>query len=191
MPLEKPIPRNCISTPDFYLCPVDDFSLFTGFTCGNDDLDDFLHNDAAKHARELIAKTYVMHARKGETLSPPIAFVSLMNDALPVEARFKKTMPNRCRYDTYPAVKIGRLGVRCEIQRSGVGRSLLNLLKVFFLTDNRTGCRFVTVDAYNDTPTTSFYQSNGFDFLVEDDSDSDTRAMYFDLRRFKVGSTEK
>lgn len=132
-----------------------------------------------------------MHAREGETLSPPIAFVSLMNDALPVEARFKKKMPNRCRYDTYPAVKIGRLGVRCEIQRSGVGRSLLNLLKVFFLTDNRTGCRFVTVDAYNDTPTTSFYQSNGFDFLVEDDSDSDTRAMYFDLRRFKVGSTEK
>jgi hypothetical protein len=31
----------------------------------------------------------------------------------------------------------------------GLRRRILDWLKILFLTANRTGCRFITVDAYN------------------------------------------
>jgi len=52
-----------------------------------------------------------------------------------------------------------------------------------FLRDNRTGCRFMTVDAYNNPQVINFYQKNGFAFLSEADQKKETRSMYFDLKR--------
>ncbi|MBR2771102.1 MAG: GNAT family N-acetyltransferase [Bacteroidales bacterium] len=51
--------------------------------------------------------------------------------------------------------------------------------KRFFVVDNKTGCRFLTVDAYADA--VPFYLKNGFVPLNEDDKDDDTRLLYFDL----------
>ncbi|MCQ2225529.1 MAG: GNAT family N-acetyltransferase, partial [Paludibacteraceae bacterium] len=46
--------------------------------------------------------------------------------------------------------------------------------------DNKTGCRFLTVDAYLDA--VPFYEKNGFSLLTTEDEDSTyTRLMYFDL----------
>ena len=58
--------------------------------------------------------------------------------------------------------------------------------KEFFRTNNRTGCRFITVDAYNDEATLNFYKKNGFDFLWNADKNDNTRIMFFDLMRFEV-----
>lgn len=57
----------------------------------------------------------------------------------------------KLRYDYFPAVKIGRLGVKKEYQSSGFGTSILNMTKEMFITNNRTGCRFITVEAYSET----------------------------------------
>ena len=56
------------------------------------------------------------------------------------------------------------------------------LLKYVFTHGNRTGCRFVTVDAL--TTATGFYERNKFRFFTEKDKDDDTRLMYFDLKDF-------
>ena len=45
--------------------------------------------------------------------------------------------------------------------------------------ENKTGCRFLTVDAY--AAAVPFYMKNGFVPLNDEDVDSATRLLYFDL----------
>ena len=60
----------------------------------------------------------------------------------------KKVIHHQKRgYKSFPALKITRLDVDKDIQHAGVGKSLLTVIKHFFVSDNRTGCRFLTVDA--------------------------------------------
>ena len=57
------------------------------------------------------------------------------------------------------------------------------MVKRFFTTENRTGCRFITVDAYSNV--TDFYRKNGFGFYTDKDREKPRRVMFFDLIRFK------
>jgi len=86
----------------------------------------------------------------------------------------------------YPAVKITRLGVHHEVQRNNIGSFLLNVTKQFFVTDNRTGCRFLSVDAYNRDNILKFYIKNDFQFFYDKDKNRKTRAMFFDLKRLNL-----
>lgn len=58
----------------------------------------------------------------------------------------------------------------------------MDFIKVFFTDKNKTGCRFIIIDAYKDA--IEFYQKNGFDFLTGEDESESTRLMYFDLKSF-------
>ena len=49
--------------------------------------------------------------------------------------------------------------------------------------DNKTGCRFVTVDAYLDA--VPFYERNDFSLLKSKDEDLVTRLLFFDLASIK------
>ena len=53
------------------------------------------------------------------------------------------------------------------------------LLAVSNVLENKTGCRFLTVDVY--AAAVSFYDKNGFIPLNNEDVDSATRLLYFDL----------
>lgn len=168
---------------------MNDFSVFTGFSCGHADLDDYIANDAEPHARHLAAVTYGLSMSfEDGTVSAPLAFASLLNDTVQMSNGFKRKLPRCLRYRTYPAVKIGRLGVRAELKGRHIGSQLLDILKIMFTTNNRTGCRLMTVDAYNDVA--SFYLRNEFQFLTDKDKDDPTRAMFFDLARFTQDSAE-
>jgi predicted GNAT family N-acyltransferase len=159
---------------------VTDFAVFAGFSCGHEDLDDFLHNDAQKHSEQMLAVSYSLCLENGTT---PVAFASLLNDSAKMDRSFRRKMPRVCQYSVYPAVKIGRFGVRIEAKGQGVGRDFLDCVKTLFSTDNRAGCRLVTVDAY--TAAAGFYRQCGFRFFNEDDAGEVTRAMFFDLARFR------
>lgn len=54
-----------------------------------------------------------------------------------------------------------------------------NVIKAFFLLDNKTGCRFVIVDAYRSA--IPFYEKNGFLPLLAEDDGGMTCLLYFDL----------
>jgi GNAT superfamily N-acetyltransferase len=177
--------RNSIATEDgFLFSKVLDFSEFDNFDCGNDDLNDFIRGDAARHQAELIAETYSFGY--GEAPNLPLAFISLSNDTIRWRGSQIQmdTIPENLRYTELPAVKIGRLGVRREYQCKDVGTALINLVKELFRRDNRTGCRFMTVDAYNEQPVLRFYEKNGFDFYHDRDLSKRTRIMFFDLKTF-------
>jgi len=89
-------------------------------------------------------------------------------------------LPSQKRFSSYPAVKLGRLGVHKDNSGKGLGTDIINYIKKLFITENRTGCTFITVDSYNNSRTLKFYADNGFKFLNDDD-DKKTRLMYFDL----------
>ena len=153
------------------------------FDCGDNDLNDFIHNDARNYQQELLSVTYLFEEENGDVA----AFFSVSNDSLR-DNDFEKwnnlsrKVANRKRRKEYPAVKIGRLGV--STKQRGIGSEIIFFIKNWFTTENKTGCRFVLVDAYNRADVVKFYQEkNGFMFLTEKDTDKKTRLMYFDLIR--------
>ena len=76
-------------------------------------------------------------------------------------------------------LKICRLGVDLSVKGQSIGSFLLNFIKSYFVIENKTGCRFLTVDAY--AAAVPFYEKNGFIPLNNEDVDSATRLLYFDL----------
>jgi len=162
------------------------------FACGNDDLDEFLHQDAEGHLEHLLAVTYLFQDSEGT-----VAFYSVQNDKityddLPSKSQWRRLQekeagiphPKR-HYKSFPSVKIGRLGVAERCKRQGIGTQVLQWIKMTFVHENKTGCRFITIDAYNTDEAIAFYQSNGFKFLTPEDAAEDTRLMYFDLKPFR------
>ena len=112
--------------------------------------------------------------------------------------RFQRNIVNPKRGRSYPAVLIGRLGVNREFQNtpSHIGRQLMSFIKDWFRhEDNKTGCRFIVVDAYNDEKVLRYYEKNGFVPLYKTEEleklyydipqgeHLKTRLLYFDLKR--------
>lgn len=127
------------------------------FKCGDDDLDGFFRDDWFPHFDQLLAVTYCMY--HGDR---PVAMVSLYNDKIDAEGigSARRLIPNRKRRRSYPAVKVGRLGVAREYQGKRIGENLMSFLKVFFIVRNKTGCRYITLDAY--PKSVGFYERSGF-----------------------------
>ncbi|MCX6227097.1 MAG: GNAT family N-acetyltransferase [Bacteroidia bacterium] len=154
------------------------------FDCDNQDLNDFLLQDAVNHMKELLAITYLW-----EDESETVAYFSVLNDSIrhgdttiSKLRKILKIMPFKKRgYPSHPAVKVGRLAVNKKHQSQGIGSELMDYIKGYFLDNNKTGCRFITVDADNNPRTTNFYKTNGFDYLTSTDEKKKNRLMYFDL----------
>lgn len=161
---------------------------FKPFDCEDSDLNEFLLEDSKAYLQEHLAVVYLV-----ENDQDTIAFFSVANDRISVEDfstnsqynKFKKsTFASAKHFKSYPAVKIGRFGVDKNYSRSGLGSKLMNYIKYWFIDNNKTGCRFITVDAYNKPEALNFYKKNKFSFLTDTDVGQKTRAMYFDLMRF-------
>lgn len=155
------------------------------FDCGDEDLNDFIINEAKLYRSELLAITYTV---EDKTTNEVVAYFSLANDKISLADfesktdfnRFRKSkFVNEKRLRSYPAIKIGRLGIAKSVQYQSVGTYLLEFIEEYFLIDNKSGCRFVTVDAYVEA--IPFYIKNNYQFLNNDDEDKHTRVMYFDL----------
>lgn len=133
------------------------------FDCGDNDLNDFFCNDAINYLRHLLAVTYVF-----ENDNKTIAFFSVLNDRISREEidkkicnRIERKIPRKKHFKSYPAVKIGRFGVHSEYHRKRIGTEVIDFIKAFFTQRNKTGCRFITVDAYNTSLAIGFYTKNG------------------------------
>lgn len=98
----------------------------------------------------------------------------------------QEAIPEKKRYlETFPAVKIARLGRNVKFRGMEASVHLFNALKIFFTEDNRTGCRFLTLDAYRDR--VPLYEHCGFiRTLAEEQEDTQKRtvSMLFDLLPF-------
>ena len=175
------------------------------FSCGNterdQDLDDFFHNHAMLYAEERLGKTYCFVSNEAE-YTEIVAFFTVSNDSvktsfIPKGARnrVQRKIPGQKHHRTYPAVLLGRLGVNRKYQGTGffIGQQVLNYVKSWFIEeDNKTGCRFLVVDAYNNERVLKFYERNKFKYLYSTeeeemnelhvyDEEMYTRLMFLDL----------
>ena len=173
------------------------------FSCGDEDLNSFFTEDAFLYAEEMLGKTYCWVTK--EKPYRIVALITLANDSIKAHKlssstrnKVQRNISNAKRGRSYPAVLIGRIGVNEEFQGLHVGSQLLDFVKAWFChKDNKTGCRFIVVDAYNKQRVLSYYANNGFKFLfkteldeklyyeVDANSDIHTRLMYFDLKSYK------
>ena len=67
---------------------------------------------------------------------------------------------------------IGRLAVSKDFQGHGIGSEILDFLKIWFSdSHNKTGCRFLAVDAYNAQSVLKFYGNNEFSFIFKSENE--------------------
>ena len=161
----------------------DDYA-FKDFDCNDADLNDFLLNDAKLYQEQLLAVTYIL-----ESDDEIVGFFCVSNDRICQEdttkwRKVKDLVPHRKRRPSYPAVKIGRLAINRKYQKDGYGTKILNYIKFFFLENNKTGCRFLLVDAY--LQSVGFYTKNKFIELPNDKPNTDAKLMYFDLNYLRL-----
>ncbi|MDR0792965.1 MAG: GNAT family N-acetyltransferase [Chitinophagaceae bacterium] len=153
------------------------------FKSEDEDLNNFLKNDAKNYLKQRLAVTYLIENNK-ETL----AYFCLSNDIIlrlfadkDAWKKIKKTMPNAKLRSIYPAVKIGRLAVAKDYARRGFGKLILQTVREMYSSQTQpSGCRFLTVDAYQNA--IPFYQRHLFNFLTSEDENEKTRLMYYDLQ---------
>ena len=172
------------------------------FTCDDCDLDEFFSKDAFLYETEMLGKTYAWI----DIANPQkiIGLITLANDSVKAQFitntarnRLQRSITNAKRGMNYPAVLIGRLGVASEYRGKGlnIGSQILDFIKGWFRSsDNKTGCRFIVVDAYNNEQTLHFYIKNGFKPLYKTEEEEraflelnpeellETRFMFFDLK---------
>lgn len=172
------------------------------FSCKDKDLDEFFAKDALYYDSELLGRTYAWI-----DISHPtniLALVTLANDSVKAKFitksarnRIQRGITNAKRGMNYPAVLIGRLGVSSKYCGKGmnIGSQILDYIKGWFQSeDNKTGCRFIVVDAYNNPQTLHLYEKNGFKPLYNSETEEraflelkpeeplETRFMFFDLK---------
>jgi GNAT superfamily N-acetyltransferase len=151
----------------------------SSFDCGDEDLNEFIRDDALKQLNAKINVTYLCRYKR-----QVVAFFTLSADSIKIYIDdlqgFKdKDIP----YKEFPAVKIGRLAVCNPYQSKGVGTNLILLIigRAFELSDH-LGIRYISVDAYKDS--VSFYKRKYFTEFIHDD-ETRTVQMYLDIFRIQ------
>lgn len=174
------------------------------FDCDHPDLNDFFANDVLNYSMELLGKTYCFVL--DDDPSVIVCAFTISNDSIKTthlpNARKKKVtkvIPREKQMRSYPAVLIGRLGVNKnyrmvegEVERTG--KQLMDFIKSWFIDGaNKTGCRFIVVDSYNELKPLRYYAQNNFVSLFSSEEQEKeftglktedtliTRLMYFDL----------
>lgn len=169
------------------------------FDCGHSDLNDFFKNDCINYSAELLGKSYCFVL--DEDPKQIVCAFTVSNDSIKTadlpNGRKKaviKYIPHLKHMRSYPAVLIGRLGVNIGFKRKNIGCELMDFIKAWFIDGaNKTGCRFIVVDSYNEEVPLNYYKRNEFKemfsteeqekdyFQIPESMPLTTRLLYFDL----------
>lgn len=171
------------------------------FICENQDLNDFFANDAVLYSKRLLGQTYMFCLKENPNVI--VAAFTLSNDSIRMTNKLNEENKMMFLQSTeleekhlrrFPAVLIGRLATHKTFAGLGIGTAVMDFIKSWFRTNNKTGCRFIIVDAYNNPATIHYYLKNQFKFLIRDEKleakymgigigrlPLHTRLMYFDL----------
>ena len=193
--------RELLGICDLVIVDAKRLAMCEPFECANKDLNDFFANDAILYSKRLLGKTYLFCLKDKPNIVVAAFTVSYdsirMTSKLNEEAKtifLRQTELEEKRLRRFPAVLIGRLATNKEYAGKGVGTAVMDFIKRWFRFDNKTGCRFIIVDAYNSEATIHYYLKNGFKYLLEDERleakymgigvgrlPLNTRLMYYDL----------
>lgn len=125
----------------------------SNFSCGLEDMDEFLLNDALKQQQDNLNVTYLVLCDNNI-----IGFFSLLADSIKIKDIGEEY---DISYETSPAIKIGRLAVDEKYRSKGIGTVILdNICKNIKLISKKVGIRFITIDSY--CRVRKFYYKNEF-----------------------------
>lgn len=161
----------------------------------------FLKKDSLAYDKDLMGKTYCWLDNNDNTKI--VCMVTVANAGIQTthlrnnpRRKIDKLIAHNKHGRSYPAALIGRIGVSVDFQSPGyrIGQQMMAFLKEWFSgDDNKTGCRFLIVDAMNTEHTLKYYERNGFKPLfprIDDEKefygipsseDLRTRMYYCDL----------
>ncbi len=154
-----------LSEEGYGYLPITEVSpaIFRAFSCGKPRLDEFLTTQAlALHEARLGFTNVVFH----QQFDGPVGYFALANDAIKLNdsEKFELGFGEHIELAAFPAVKIGRLAVHQDLQRTGVGAALMTLLLGDILNSaGLSAARLIVVDADNDEAVLGFYRKLGFE----------------------------
>ena len=179
--------QNELIFGDWVLRPLADLDLHVShFDCGDFEMNAYFRQKSKKYRKQLLVQSYHFCPMEYEG-NIPIVLVDLCNDVVCRKMLpDPEIIPDQKRFlETFPAVKIARLGRNVKFKGMGAAKHLFNALKFFFTENNRTGCRFLTLDAYRER--VGLYEDCGFiRTLADEDENTQKRtvSMLFDLLTF-------
>ena len=151
------------------------------FTCGDEDLDDFLTTEEVRtYEAQGLGRTYLAYY-EGKL----VGYFTISNDGLRYEYLRKTRSFSRSTekiVDSYPAIKIGRLAAAKEWQNKGIGRNLIVFIaKLAIESGARSGVRLLIVEAKPSS--IRFYERCGFELTSETRRERGrrNRTMFLDL----------
>ncbi len=168
------------------------------FDCGNTDLNDFFRNDSLNYHSVLLGKSYCFTLDENPKII--VCAFTISNDSIKTfllpNARKKKVVkdiPREKTMKSYPAVLIGRLGVNTnyrfiEGETERTGKQLMDFIKSWFIDGaNKTGCRFIVVDSYNEVAPLRYYTENGFVSLFgSEEQEKEYTGLKIDLTKRQI-----
>ena len=173
MPTQPTLKPQDLSFPKIF--DKNDYS--DQFTCGKQEIDEFIQKEALMFQEQLLGVTYIF---KHE--SKIIGFATLCMGHI---NRQKMSVENRLKQDirSYPALLIGQLGVCDGYQSSGVGTYICDFcfdraLKL----SQKVGCRFLVVDALDSAM--EFYAKYGFVLAPKQEREKQ-KLMFMDITKGK------
>ena len=137
---------------------VNESELLT-FSCGNDDLDNFLVKHALSNDEAGYGKTFLL-----EDHNQIVGFFTLCSSSIKYD-EFPTSGHHLLPRYPIPCIKIARLAIRKNLQGKGYGKEMLKQAFLRILTASETvGVRLVVVDAKESSA--SFYEKYGFQKLL-------------------------
>lgn len=128
------------------------------FSCGNEELDSYLHKQAGQDLRKRAAVPFVITPDH----STIAGFYTLSQYALDLGELPEETAKRLPKYPTVSATLIGRLAASSEFRNLGLGRKLLmDALYRSLQSSKHVASAAIVVDA-KDADAESFYKKYGF-----------------------------
>ena len=185
---------------DMFTLGEQNFDL-QSFDCGRSSVTEFFRNEALAYQDELFGKTYFFvlpnnptKVVAGFTVANASIFTKHLSNSrqkkIGYEVHHKKGLIN------YPAVLLAQLGVDVKYRGNHIGEQIIRFVEDWFTSeDNKSGCRHLIVDAYNEPDLIDYYQRNGMNLFftsveqemnyrnwnLEKDGTLETRLMYRDM----------
>lgn len=176
------------------------------FSCSKDvDIHKFFHVEFEDYSYQLLGKTYCFTTKHDNKM---VAAFTVANSSIcvdnipkPKKNKLNRWIPFSKQRSQYPAVLVGQLAVFDDFRGLAIGREMMDFIKAWFIDPlNKTGCRYIVVDAVNKEKVLQFYLDNGFDFIFTSAEEEShylskeenvkngeqfrrTRLMYFDLMK--------
>ena len=141
----------------------------TSFVCSDQELNEYLKEDALVDQLSKLSVTRLAYSD-----SKLIGFFTLVNASIRRELIRSDDGAERFDYPHYPAIKIARLATDRQYERNGIGKAmLLRSMAISTKISEHVGCRFIIVDAKNNS--VNYYAKFGF---VVAKARENTTAMY-------------